>query len=109
MQYKKIIVSIVTVILLGGCDMLLYTPYVPLYRHSDPHHTIEGRKSLLTPGHINYMRIILEAYNESFYMKDGVLYIKRTLQRNRDLLANFTSKAIYMERNRLPAVISSAP
>lgn len=110
MKFKRIIiVSIVALILFSGRNMLLYTPYTPLYRDSDPDHTIAERKSLLTPEHMKYIQVVLEAYDESFYVKDGVLYIKRTLQWDTDLLANFTSKALYMEREKMPAVISSAP
>ena len=98
MQYNKIILPILSLFLLVGCDMIFYTPYIPLYRNSDPDHTIENNESLLTPEHIKYMQVVLDKNNEKFYVKGDTLYIKKTLSRNEDLLSNYTMKAIYMEK-----------
>jgi len=99
MQRNKLAFLAFLILLLGGCDMFFYTPYTPLYRHSDPNHSIEENGSLLTPLHIKYMKVVLDKNNEKYHLKDGVLYITRSLSRNEDLLSNYTMKALYMERN----------
>lgn len=97
--YKKIVSLIIIVTLLSGLNMILYTPYIPMYRYSGSDHNIEEDDSLLTNDHLKYMQIILEKNNEAFRVKNGVLYIKRTLQWNIDLLSNYTMKAMSMEKN----------
>jgi hypothetical protein len=77
--------------------MFFYTPYVPMFRHSDPDHTIEEKQELLTQEHIEKMQTILQENNEKYYLKDDQLYIKRSLQSDKDLLSNYTMKALYLE------------
>lgn len=85
------------VILLFGFNMIFYTPYIPMYRNSGYDHIFEKRPELLTPKHKVYMQVILKRNNEKFYIKSDLIYIKRTLSWNSDLLSNYTMKAIYME------------
>ena len=79
-------------------NIILYTPYKPLYRHSGSDHKIEEKESLLTPEHIKYVLAILYENNEIFYVDKGDIYIKRSLKNNEDLLSNYTMKALYIEK-----------
>lgn len=99
LRHSKIIIY-VAIFLTSGCEMLFYTPYVPMFRHSDPDHTIEEQRALLTQTHIEQIQIVLQENNEKFYLEDGQLYIKRSLHNDKDLLSNYTMKALYLESNQ---------
>lgn len=75
-----------------GCSN--YTEYVPisLVVENGDHKLIEDRK-LLTPEHVGAMKTILSRYDESYKEIDDKLWIKSSLQSNRDLLQNYTFKA----------------
>lgn len=83
-----------------------YVEYVPvelrIYRGE---HSLVENPALRTAAHIDAMRGILEEYSEPYKTRDGRLYIKASLQRNRDLLQNFTAKARARE---MPQTVKSA-
>ena len=95
---KKILIAIKYTMLFTSliftCSCMGYVEYVPIVlivEHGD--HILREEPSLITPEHIKAMKIILERYGEKYNMKDGKLYIKQSLQNDRDLLQNYTFKA----------------
>ncbi|PIE71152.1 MAG: hypothetical protein CSA22_03760 [Deltaproteobacteria bacterium] len=95
---KKILIAINYLILYVSlifiCSCMGYVEYVPIMlvvERGD--HILKEEPSLITPEHIEAMKIILARYDEEYKVKDGKLYIKQLLQSDKDLLQNFTFKA----------------
>ena len=95
---KKIFISInqtilfVSLLFISSCmNYVEYTPIVLVVEHGD--HLLKEEPGLITPEHIEAMKIILGKYGEKYVIKGGKLYIKQSLQRDKDLLQNYTFKA----------------
>jgi len=71
-----------------------YVPYIPVVRGNDADHTLSPDASLLTQDHVDAISKLLSRYGESYKVIDGKLHIRRSLANNRDLLANYTTKAL---------------
>ena len=77
-----------------GCSNSSYTEYIPvsLVVEKGNHQLLENPQ-LLTPEHVEAMKLILARYDEPYKEIDGKLLIKSSLQSDRDLLQNYTFKA----------------
>jgi hypothetical protein len=68
-----------------------YVPYVPIVR------TIGGElvedPQILSPAHLDALKVVLRNYNEPFVVRADGVYIPRSLRADMDLLANYTDKA----------------
>lgn len=69
-----------------------FVEYVPVY-FTDRNPMFAEDRSMNTPEHQAAMTRILAAYQQSFIVQDGKLYISPRLSRDQELLMNFTSKA----------------
>jgi hypothetical protein len=55
---------------------------------------LETVPELATPAHIRAMTTVLNEYHAKYELRDGRLYISERLSRDKELLANYTNKAI---------------
>jgi hypothetical protein len=91
--------SWITCTLVATCALLTaacssYVEYVPVELRVDKgDHRLVENPALLTPRHIDAMKRILDEYGKSHKTINGRLYIKASLQQDKDLLQNFTAKA----------------
>ena len=53
--------------------------------------------TVLTEEHKKKMVMILERYSKKYKITNGDIYITKALSDDRDLLANYTSKALALE------------
>jgi hypothetical protein len=87
------LIALTCSIMLSGCSA--YTEYVPieLVVERGEHRLVEN-PALRTPAHIEAMKRILDGYGKPYKIRNDRLYIKASLQEDRDLLQNFTAKAL---------------
>jgi hypothetical protein len=77
----------------GGCASD-YVPYVPIETRwvgGDP--VFVKAPEVLTESHAIAFQIVLWGYREPYAVRDGKVYIQRSLQEDEDLLTNYTNKA----------------
>lgn len=71
-----------------------YIPYVPVVVEWEGGDLLlKEDRGLLTEEHTRCMQVVLKRYGESYYMRDGTLFIPKRLHDDRELLWNYTSKA----------------
>jgi len=86
------------IFILSSCTKYVeYVPVVLIVERGD--HKLIEYPNLITTDHIEAIKIILEKYDEQYKMKNGKLYILQTLQNDKDLLQNYTSKAEVFRKN----------
>lgn len=91
-RLSVLVVSVIVMTFLSGCSN--YTEYVPIVLNVERgDHTLVEQPDLLSDTHIDAMTKILSRYGEPYKIIDGKLYIKSSLQADRDLLQNYTFKA----------------
>ncbi|MCP4646521.1 MAG: hypothetical protein GY852_02145 [bacterium] len=86
-----VILLIVAGILIFRMQFVEYVPVVLSIERGD--HILKEDHSLISPEHIESMRATLNNHGEGYKVKDGKLFIRRALQKDYDLLQNYTSKA----------------
>ncbi len=74
-----------------------YTPYVPVKREGAAEPVFVAAPELLDAEHVKCIVTVLRKYNEPFLIKNHKVYIKRSLANDKDLLANYTSKALELQ------------
>jgi hypothetical protein len=93
----------ITVAFIVSCSLLFsgcvrYVEYIPVERRIDRgNHLLIENPALLTETHVEAMKRILDGYGRPYKVVEGRLYIQKSLQQDRDLLQNFTAKAISEE------------
>ena len=98
-MYWKILTAFVVCLILAGFltpgirSRFEYTKYVPIQLVFEKDYKLIKNPSLLTQEHTEAMIKILSSYREDYKVVSGDLYIKRTLQSDKDLLQNYTFKA----------------
>lgn len=89
---------ICVIVFMVGCTH--YTEYIPIVLIIDRgDHILKEDPSLLSPEHIDAMQAILKKYGENFEVRDGKLLIEQSLQRDKDLLQNYSFKAECYRKN----------
>lgn len=80
-------------ILVLGCtqEEPTYVKYVPVARTAGGE--LVEDPDLLSPAHLEALKVVLRNYNEPFRLRADGVYIQQSLRADRDLLANYTSKA----------------
>ena len=80
-----------------GRQLVPYTPVLPGDLRGSQ--LYEQRPDLLSPHHRDAVIAILAGYREPYEVREGTLYIRRSLQRDEDLLMNYTLKAREQRRS----------
>jgi len=100
MRYKKSIVTFsLIIIMIGGIWHFFFklTSYVPVIRViNNGEHSLVYDKSLLSKDHLNAICTIFSEYGVHYKLQDDAVLISPRLYRNKDLMQNYTHKAIYL-------------
>ena len=85
-------------ILVGTIGCSKYTEYVPtkLVVKGGDHNYVTDR-SLISTEHIAAMTNVLGSNGEDYRVRNGTLLVRSRLARDRELLANYTSKALDLQ------------
>jgi hypothetical protein len=98
MKLKLIIIT--TFAFLYGCSNYCeYTPVSLIVERGD--HKLVETPELSTKDHIEALKHILNKYNEPYMISDDKLLIKESLQKDKDLLQNYTFKAEVLRKSAL--------
>jgi len=84
-------VTAITIMVWRGSTQMV--PYVPIVIDLEGSNLYLPAPLMNTPAHQRAMATVLDAYHEKYEQRADGVYISRSLQRNVDLLQNYTSKA----------------